>query len=172
MYTQAKQYLLERLKGAGLKTKPHTTRKALERGQDSHVGAVLFENESFARNGSKTRYSDQTGAQKKRRKVFDRTLAFTVIIGDYTDEAVEVMLESFLSDLDRGIMVAGNFVPIEVEGADWVDTDDSILKAKVAVQVKIRFDGGIYKDTDFAQLKELEIESVTKNNGKEPTDGD
>lgn len=171
MYAQTKQYLLEKLKGAGLKSKPHTTQKALERSQESHIGAVLFENESFARNGSKTRYSDQTGAQKKRRKVFDRTIAFVVTIGDYTDDAVEAMLERFLSGLDRGIMVDGNFVPIEVEGADWVDADDSILKAKVAVQVKIRFDGGIYKDTDFAQVSELEIESVIKN-GKEPTDGD
>lgn len=171
MYAQAKQYLVERLKAAGLKSKPHTTQKALERSQESHVGAVLFENESFARNGSKTRYSDQTGAQKKRRKVFDRTIAFTVLIGDYTDDAVETMLESFLSGLDRGIMVDGNFVPLEVEGADWVDSDDSILKAKVAVQVKIRFDGGIYKDTDFSKVSELEIESVIKN-GKEPTDGD
>lgn len=171
MYAQAKQYLVEKLKEAGLKSKPHTTQKALERSQESHVGAVLFENESFARNGSKTRYSDQTGAQKKRRKVFDRTIAFTVLIGDYTDDAVETMLESFLSGLDRGIMVDGNFVPLEVEGADWVDSDDSILKAKVAVQVKIRFDGGIYKDTDFSKVSELEIESVIKN-GKEPTDGD
>ncbi|MPM52756.1 hypothetical protein SDC9_99518 [bioreactor metagenome] len=171
MYAQAKNYLLEQLKGAGLKSKPHTTQKALERSQESHIGAVLFESETFARNGSKTRYSDQTGARKKRRKVFDRTLAFTVIIGDYNDDAVEEMLERFLSNLGRGITVDGNFIPIEVEGADWVDSDDSILKAKVAVQVKVRFDGGVYKDTDFAQVSELEIESVTKN-GKEPTDGD
>lgn len=171
MYAQAKSYLLEKVKEAGLKSKPHTTRKALERSQDSHIGAVLFESENFARNGSKTHYSDQTGAQKKRRKVFDRTLAFVVVIGDYTDEAVETRLESFLSGLDRGIMVDGNYVPIEVEEADWVDDDDSILKAKVAVQVKIRFDGGIYKDTDIGKLSQLEVESVEMNR-KEPTDGD
>ncbi|MPM49960.1 hypothetical protein SDC9_96694 [bioreactor metagenome] len=169
MYAEAKNYLLEKIKETGLKTKPYTTRKALERSQDSHIGAVLFENENFARNGSKKLYSDQTGAQKKRRKVFDRTLAFVVIIGDYTDEAVEIRLESLLSSLDRGIMVAGNYVPIEVEAADWVDEDDSILKAKVAVQVKIRFDGGIYKDTDIGKLSNIEIESVEHR--KEPTDG-
>ena len=132
---------------------------------------MLFDSETFARNGSKTRYSDQTGAQKKRRKVFDRALSFTVLIGDYTDDAVEDMLEEFIANLGRGIMVGGNFVPLEVEGADWIDSDDSILKAKVAVQVRVRFDGGIYKDTDFVKVSELEIESVTRN-GKEPTDGD
>lgn len=169
MYTASKEYLLKKLKEAGLKSKPHTSEKSLEKSQESHVGAVLFESETFTRNGSKTRYKDQEGAQKKRRKVFNRGLTFTVIIGDYTDEAVETMFERFLSGIDSGIYIAGNFVPIEVEGADWVDKDDSILKAKVAVQIKIRFDGGIYKDTDFTQLSELEVESVTK--GKEPIDG-
>lgn len=171
MYAQAKQYLLEKLKEAGLKSKPHTTRKALERSQDSHVGAVLFERESFTRNGSKKYFADQTGAQKKRRKVFDRSLSFTVVIGEYTDDAVETMLESFLSGLDRGITVAGNYIPIEVEEADWVDDDDSILKAKVAVQVTVRFDGGIYRDTGIGTISKVEIESV-ESSRKEPTDGE
>lgn len=144
LYKQSKEYLLEKLKAAGLKSKPYTTQKGLEKSQESHIGAVLFESETLLRNGSKTRYRDQEGAQKKRRKVFDRALTFTVIIGDYTDEAVESMFGAFLSSLDRGIYVNGDYVPIEVEGADWVDKDDSILKAQVAVQIRIRFDGGLY----------------------------
>ena len=62
------------------------------------------------------------------------------------------MFGAFLSSLDRGIYVNGDFVPIEVEGADWVDKDDSILKAQVAVQIKIRFDGGVYRDTDLSLI--------------------
>lgn len=172
LYQESKQYLLGKLKAAGLKSKPYTTQKALEKSQESHIGAVLFESETLSRNGSKTRFRDQEGAQKKRRKVFDRALAFTVIIGDYSDEAVENMFERFLSGLDRGIYVNGDFVPIEAEGADWVDKDDSILKAQVAVQVKIVFNGGVYQDTDFAKVSDIKIESVAKNNGKEPTDGE
>lgn len=103
LYKQSKEYLLEKLKAAGLKSKPYTTQKGLEKSQESHIGAVLFESETLLRNGSKTRYRDQEGAQKKRRKVFDRALTFTVIIGDYTDEAVESMFGAFLSSLDRGI---------------------------------------------------------------------
>ena len=95
-----------------------------------------------------------------------------VIIGDYTDEAVESMFGAFLSSLDRGIYVNGDFVPIEVEGADWVDKDDSILKAQVAVQIKIRFDGGVYRDTDFAKVSDVAVESITKNEGKEFIDGE
>ena len=170
LYADSKKYLLEKLKLAGLKTKPYTTLKALEKSQESHIGAVLFESETILRNGSKTLFIDEMGARKKRRKVFDRGLAFTVTIGDYTDEAVETMLETFLGQLDKGIYVNGNFVPLVVEGADWVDKDDSILKAQVAVQIKVRFDGGVYKDTDFAAVSEIVVESVTKDR-KEPTDG-
>lgn len=168
MYAESKQYLIQKLKEAGLKSNPYTSEKALEKSQESHIGAVLFEDESFLRNGSKTLYKDQEGTQKKRRKIFDRTLTFTVVLGDYSDEAVEGMFEKFLASLDKGIYVNGDYVPLEVEGADWVDKDDSILKAKVAVQVKVSFSGGVYKDTDFAKLSELEIESVER---KEPTDG-
>ncbi len=171
LYAQSKQYLIDKLKEAGIKSKPYTTEKALVKSQESHIGAVLFESESISRNGSKTHYKDEQGARKKRRKVFDRELSFSVIIGDYTDEAVEAMFEMFLSSLDRGIDVNGDFVPIEVGAADWVDKDDSILKAQVAVQVQVTFGGGIYKDTDFAKVSDLVIESVNKDNGKEPTDG-
>ena len=154
-----------------MKSKPYTTEKALEKSQESHVGAVLFEAETVLRNASKTIYTDKEGARTKRRKVFDRKLTFQVVIGDYTDDAVETMFEAFLNNLDRGIYVDGNFVPIEVEGADWVNKDDSILKAQVAVQIRIRFDGGLYRDTNFAKVTDIEVESIAKNDGKEIADG-
>ena len=94
-----------------------------------------------------------------------------MVIGDYTDDAVETMFEAFLANLDRGIYIDGNFVPIEVEGADWVDKDDSILKAQVAVQVTISFDGGVFRDTGFAPLTHVEVVSVEKKDGKESADG-
>lgn len=171
LYQESKQYLLGKLKDAGLKSKPYTTLKALEKSQESHMGAVLFDSEALRRNGSKKQYRDQEGAQKKRRKVFDRELSFTVVIGDYTDDAVETLYEAFVGSLDRGIYVDGDFVPIEAEGADWVDKDDSILKAQVSVQVKITFYGGFYRDTGFAKIAEIDVESVSKNNGKELADG-
>ena len=70
-----------------------------------------------------------------------------------------------------GIFVNGDHVPIEVEGADWVNKDDSILKAQVAVQVAITFQGGLYRDTDFAPLSHVEITTIEKSNGKEPVNG-
>ena len=43
LYASCKQYLIDKLKEAGVKTRPYTTRKALEKCMESHVGAVIFE---------------------------------------------------------------------------------------------------------------------------------
>ena len=40
LYTESKQYLIDKLKAAGIKSKPFTTEKALEKSQESHIGAV------------------------------------------------------------------------------------------------------------------------------------
>lgn len=172
LYAESKAYLLAKLKEAGVKSKPYTAMKRLEKSQESHVSAVIFDKETLSRNGSKKIYRNQQGAQKKRWKVFDRELAFAVIIGDYSDDTVEALFEKFLESLDRGIWVDGNFVPIGVEDAEWADEEDSILKARVAVRVMITFSGGFYKDTDFGPLTHVEIITVQKNNGKEePVNG-
>ena len=85
LYTESKQYLIDKLKAAGIKSKPFTTEKALEKSQESHIGAVLFERETFTRNGSKKRYRDEEGTLHKRRKIMERATTFDVIIGGYTD---------------------------------------------------------------------------------------
>lgn len=148
------EYTLDDIKG--------TTEKALEKSQESHIGAVLFERETFTRNGSKKRYRDEEGTLHKRRKIMERTTTFGVIIGGYTDNEVEEIFDRFVASLDRGIYIDGNFVPIEIEGADWVDKDDSLLKAQVAVQVMITFNGGVYRDTGFAPLTDVRVTSVEK----------
>lgn len=102
----------------------------------------------------------------------ERATTFGVIIGGYTDNEVEEIFDRFVASLDRGIYIDGNFVPIEIEGADWVDKDDSLLKAQVAVQVMITFNGGVYRDTGFAPLTDVRVTSVEKITRKEPTDGD
>ena len=167
LYGECRQYLAGRLKAAGIKSKVHTTMKSLEKSQESHLGAVLFESEDLSRNYSRTYYTDQEGARKKRQKVFERKLTFSVVIGGYTDEEVETVFEKFLGSLDRGIWVDGNFVPLEAGAADWVDKDDSILKAQVAVQARVTFDGGLYKDTGSGRLSRMEVEVEDRNRGKE-----
>ena len=172
LYALCKQYLIDKLKEAGIKTRPYTTRKALEKCMESHVGAVIFERETNVRNGSKKRFIDPVGAQHKRRKVLDRDITFSVIIGEYSDDAAETIFERFLSLLDAGLYVDGNFVSIDFEGSEWVDADDSILKAKVAVQTFITFHGGLYRDTGFAPLRYIEVKEIEKNARKKPANGD
>lgn len=171
LYSESKQYLVDKLKAAGIKTNIYTTQKSFDKSQESHIGAVLFDREAYVRNGSKKRFRDEKGAKHKRRKVFDRALTYAVTIGDYTDDGVEAILERFIASLDRGIMVDGSFVPIEVEGAVWFDTEDRLLKAQVAVQVNVTFNGGIYKDTNFGPLTHVEVAEIERINGKENTDG-
>ncbi len=62
-----------------------------------------------------------------------------------------------METVDRGLYINGNFTGAEIEGADWVEKDDSILKAQVAVQVKVRFDGGVYRDTDYIDMSKKEL---------------
>ena len=110
LYTESKQYLIDKLKAAGIKSKPFTTEKALEKSQESHIGAGLFERETFTRNGSKKRYRDEEGTLHKRRKIMERATTFGVIIGGYTDNEVEEIFDRFVASLDRGIYIDGNFV--------------------------------------------------------------
>jgi len=172
LYAECKQYLIAKLREAGIKTRIYTTKKSLEKCMESHVGAVLFEREECARNGSKKRYRDEEGAKHKRRRVFDRSITFSTVIGEYTDDAAEGIFERFLASLDAGLYVDGNFVEITVEGSDWVDADDSLLRAKVAVQTAVTFHGGLYRDTGYAPLRHVEVKEVERNMmRKEPANG-
>lgn len=171
MFTECREHLIEKLKEAGIRSKPYTSMKKLRASQEAHIGAVLFEEETFDRSGAKKYYSDQTGAQHKRRKVFSRETTFSVIIGDPDPLKTEEFFEAFLRALDKGIYIDGNYTALEVGDAEWVDDDDSILKAKVAVNVKIKFMGGVYKDTDFANLSGIEVVE-TVSMGKETQDGE
>nr|DAP14047.1 MAG TPA: hypothetical protein [Caudoviricetes sp.] len=163
MFAECRQYLIDRLKASGMKTPPYTSMKRLSTASESHIAAVLFGKDTFARNGSKTIYQDDRGDRYKRRKVFDRELSFNVIIGDYEEDKVESTLEVFLRTLDAGIYVDGNFVPIEIEDAEWVEKDDSILRAKIAVNVKVTFNGGVYKDNGFAKVNAADVQIEKEN---------
>jgi hypothetical protein len=165
MFTECREHLSKCLKDAGVKSKIFISMKKLKLSQDAHVGAVLFEEETFDRSGAKKLYQDQTGAQYKRRKLFSRETTFSVIIGDPDPECTEEIFEKFLILLGKGIEIKGNYTAINVLEAEWVDDEDSILKSKAAVNVKIKFDGGIYKDTDFAKIKDIIVDSVIQ--GKE-----
>ena len=152
-----RNYLIETLKSSGIKSQVYTNMKKLKAGNEVHVGAVLRNGETFARSGSKKTYIDQEGQRKRRVKLWDRSTSLHVVIADTSEEKVEEILENFLRNLKKGIDVDGNWVNIVVGEEDWVEEGDSILKAKVAVQFDITFEGGIYQDRD---IKPMDIGSV------------
>ena len=152
-----RNYIVETLKNSGIKSQVYTNMKKLKQGNEVHVGAVLRNGETFTRSGSKRKFVDQEGRQKRRVKLWDRNTSLHVVIADTSEEKVEEILEGVLRTLKKGIDVDGNWVNIVVGEADWVEEGDSILKAKVAVQFDITFEGGIYEDRD---IKPMDIGSV------------
>lgn len=152
-----KEYLIDILQSSGIKSQVYTSMKKLKQANEVHVGAVLRNGETFTRSGSKKIYRDQEGQRKRRAKLWDRTTTLRVVIADTSEEKVEVILDNFLRNLKKGMDVDGNWVNIIVGDADWVEEGDSILKAKIAVQFDITFEGGIYEDRD---MKPMDIGSV------------
>lgn len=152
-----KNYLIETLKSSGIKSQVYTEMKKLKQGNEPHVGAVLRNGETLSRSGSKRKFVDQEGQRKRRVKLWDRSTSLHVVIADTSEEKVEKILDSFLRKIKKGIDVDENWVNIVVGEVDWVEEGDSILKAKVAVQFDITFEGGIYEDRD---IKPMDIGSV------------
>ena len=159
MVAETREYIIQILKESGIRSQVYTTMKKLKQGNESHVGAVLQSSDTFNRSGSKKTYTDQEGQRKRRVKLWDRITVLHVVIADTSEERVETILETFLRKLKKGIPVDGNWVNIIIGDVDWVEEGDSILKAKVAVQFDITFEGGIYEDRE---MKEMKIGSVRK----------
>lgn len=141
-----KEYLVAVLKEAGVKGNVFTSLKKMEMSHDLQMAGVMISGEMLTRSGSKTKYTDEEGRRRSRHKIWKRVTRMHVVIADTTDEKVEELLEKFLHKIKKGIAVDGNWEDIDVGELDWVDADDSILKAKVAVQFDVTFTGGIYKD--------------------------
>ena len=112
-----------------------TSRKLLSLCNESRVGGILFEGDGLKSNPSKRIYASEDG-RRKRRKKYDREVSFTVVIGEYDITKVQELYDTFLRELPTGIYVDGNYVGIEPTEAEWFDDEDTILKAKAAVQVK------------------------------------
>jgi len=156
MLKECREKLSLALKAAGIKTNIITTGKKLATNYDSHIGAVLFVKESLERDGSKKIYGERDD-RKKRTRIFKRTVTFNIIIGERDYNTTEAIYERFLSIIGSGFYLNGDYIYLEVEESDWVDEEDSILKAKVAVQVSINCVGGMYKDTEYTKIEDILI---------------
>ena len=163
MYIQCRDTLVECLNKTKLdKKRIFTSRKLLAACNESRIGGVLFEGDGLKSNPSKRIYATEDG-HKKRRKKYDREVSFTVVIGEYDIIKVQELYDIFLQELPTGIYVDGNYVGIEPTEAEWFDDEDTILRAKAAVQVKIICRGGVYQDTEFSRIRDVEVEVQKEN---------
>ena len=70
-----------------------------------------------------------------------------MVLAAADEEKLEELLEGFLTKLERGFYDdGGNWVDVTPVETDWVDEDDCVMKAKMAVQIKVVCKYGIYKD--------------------------
>ena len=149
---EERDFLIKALQKAGVKGKIHESMKTLKNCSELHVGAVLRVRESFTRSGSKKRYTDQEGQRKQRNKLFDRITVLHVVIADTSEDKVEEKLSSFLTDISKGFPVNGNWIDLDISEAEWLEDEDTILKAKIAVEFDVTLKGGIYVDTDVINI--------------------
>lgn len=144
-----KKYIAAKLKEAGIKTKVCMSMKELKNFSGTHIGAVIVDKDRFEREKKNKVY--QVGDNTiKRIKKLSRETTVNVIIGEFETSKCDEIFARFLSLIDKGIYdTEGNYIAIEIEEADWVDKEDSILQSKIAVQLPVTFYGGIYQDVNY-----------------------
>ena len=72
MYAKCREYLIDRLRASGIQMEPITSLKKLQLYRNSHVGAVLFDEETLERDGSRRVFKDTDGNPKTRTCLFKR----------------------------------------------------------------------------------------------------
>lgn len=159
---QEKQYLIDTLKEAGIKTHVYTSIKKLTAANEYQVAAVLKVKEKLTRSSSRKKYTDQEGQRMQRRKLWDRESKLRVIIADTDEDKVDVILTEFLKILDKGIVENRNWEGIDLDTVNWVEREDGLLKAKVAVEFDITFTGGVYVDK---MLQGMSIGNIEESAG-------
>lgn len=160
--TQEKQYLTDILKEAGVKGKIYTSIKKLTLSNEYQIAAVLKGKEKLTRSGSKKKYIGQEGQRMQRCKLWDRESKLRVIIADTDEDKVDQVFTKFLKILDKGIVENRNWEGIDLDTVDWVEREDSLLKAKVAVQFDVTFTGGVYVDK---MLQGMSIGNIEESGG-------
>lgn len=94
-----------------------------------------------------------------RRKYFNMTTHYNVVIADQNEAMLETIVEAFLVNLGKGYDDGdGNWVGVEAGDVDWVDEEDSVLKSKLAVEIPVTFTYGIYRDSKAERLPDLKVD--------------
>lgn len=141
-----KKYLEDLLRASGITGTIYESLKKMSEDEGSYYAGILRGSDKPVRAKSRRTY-DNGAVTMNRVKLYDMETVYTVVIAEYDEEHLEEHLETFFKTISKGYDDGnGNWVGVEAGEVDWVDEKDSILKAKIAVEIPVTFTYGIYKD--------------------------
>ena len=157
-----KEYLTGCLQAAGEKGRIYDSMKDLKHAQGVHYAAILRTKDEIER-AKRTRYHTDGGVEMIRKKRIQMETTYNVVIASQDEDTAAGILNGFLLALGKGFDDGdSNWVDVEAPLTDWVDEEDSVLKAKVAVQVQVIFRYGLYTEEAAGSIPESEVVAVKK----------
>lgn len=147
-----KQYLTEVLRNAGVTGTIYESLKKMSEDEGTYYAGIIRCSDKTVRAKSKKKF-EQGAVTMNRLKLYDVETLYRVVIAEYDEEHLETYVEEFLKNLSKGYDDGnGNWVGVESGDVDWVDEKDSILKAKLSVEIPITFSYGLYRDQTASQI--------------------
>lgn len=147
-----KQYLTGVLRSAGITGTIYDSLKRMTEDEGTCYAGILRCSDKTARAKSKTTYG-QGAVTMGRFKLYSVETKYRVVITEYDEEHLETYVEEFVKNLSKGYDDGdGNWVGVECGEVDWVDEQDSILKAKLSVEIPVTFTYGLYRDVPVGQM--------------------
>ncbi len=158
MIIQCRQYLMSILSRMQIRGRIYTSMKELQSSNAVDYGAVLFNGESPKPSTLHRRFKTDK-LSVRRFKVFDREINFMVSFGSSKAQHTESLYEDFMKKLDKAIIDKDeNYVPIRLGAVEWLDSNDSILRSELLVQIEVIFEAGLYKDHEIIKIQEISQE--------------
>lgn len=156
MLTECLNYLKGKLLSVMNESTPYFTRLAeLKISAASRVCAAIPDADVVTFSGANAFNLDTKTNDIKR---LDRVITVGVVLGERNTEALEPLFEAFLASLDESFIYAGHAIGITLGEAGWMDEKDSLIKAKLAVEIPIIFTGGIYRPKRYGKIETINIE--------------
>lgn len=157
-----KEVLTDALRKAGVNGTIYDSLKRMSEDAGTYYAGILRGTDKPVRAKSKKTYQDKEGVTVVRKKLYDVETVYTVVIAEYDEEHMEQLVEAFLCALPTGYDDGdANWVSVEAGTVDWVDEKDSILKARLAVEIPVTFRYGVYEDIPaggFPGVAEMETQ--------------
>ncbi len=160
MITEARDYLTGLIRSImGTETLVYLTEKELAACAESHVAGILISAESLTASGK--RVAVQEG---RARRKFERSVALSVVLGEYTFAPLEEYYVELLAAIKPVIADAGGFgIRLEPGEVLWSEKSDELLRANVSVILTVNCTGGIYLPVETAPVSDYTVNAQREN---------